>query len=246
MQISVIASGSNGNSTLIEHKNTSILIDAGKSIKETELRLNKLGKSLENLNGIILSHAHIDHYLSAGAISRRFNTPLYLTKETHELCKYKLGQCETKHFDVNIGFKINDIAIEPIKTSHDVPSCGFKINKFGIFTDTGHITPEIKQVIKKLNGIILESNYDVDMLINGRYPYYLKQRILSNEGHLSNFDACEFIKEHANHLDFVLLGHLSGNNNTPKIAKQTFETIVKNKIEFQTLSRDKESGVWEL
>jgi phosphoribosyl 1,2-cyclic phosphodiesterase len=245
MQISVIASGSNGNCYFIEDKDTSLLIDAGKSLREIESRLNNLGKNLENLNGIILTHSHIDHYLSIGPIARKYNIPLYITKETYEETKDKIGAVQTKNFTLKSPFKINNLEIKPIQTSHDVPSCGFVIKNFGIFTDTGIITPQMQEVLPKLNGLLLESNHDIDMLINGSYPAFLKQRILSNKGHLSNIDASSFIQKNKN-LNFALLAHLSANNNTPEKAKTTFETLVKNKIESAVLSRDKESGTWEL
>lgn len=247
MNISVIASGSNGNSTFIEHKNSSILIDAGKSGKEIQKRLSLMGKSLDNLNGIVLTHAHNDHYASVGVLARRFKVPLYLTKETYKGCSSRIGSTNNKFFSNGKDFKIGDINLSPIRTSHDVPSSGFVLNKkFGLFTDSGVITKEIMASMKNVKGLLLESNYDYDMLLNGSYPYYLKQRIASNLGHLSNIHASSFIQEFGKNLDFVLLGHLSANNNNPALVKKTFETIVKRKTNFSVLSRDKHSGTWEL
>jgi|TARA_B100002003_G_scaffold249312_1_gene285308 phosphoribosyl 1,2-cyclic phosphodiesterase len=242
MEISVIASGSNGNSCLVESKDSSVLIDAGKSCREIEYRLNNLGKNLENVDGILMTHAHIDHTLGIGPISRKYNIPVYVKKDAYDISK--LGKIDVKHFKGN--FKIKDLTIKPIKTSHDVPSTGFLVNNFGLFTDTGIVTNEMKDAVKKVEGMLLESNHDIDMLLNGRYPAFLKQRILSDNGHLSNISASSFIQEKGNDLNFVLLGHLSGNNNTPDITKKTFETLVKRKIDFNVCSRDKESGVWEV
>jgi len=244
MQISVIASGSNGNCCFVEEKDTSILIDAGKSCREIEERLNRLGKSLENLNAILLTHAHTDHVSGAGIISRKYNIPIYLSKETFRETKSKIGDFERKTFNSN--FNINNLNITPIKTSHIIPSNGFIINKFGLFTDTGVITKELADSIKHLKAVLIESNHDIDMLINGHYPPHLKQWILSDLGHLSNIDASNLIKEKGNHLSFILLGHLSGNNNTPEKAKETFETIVKNKLNYEVCSREKETGCWEI
>jgi phosphoribosyl 1,2-cyclic phosphodiesterase len=246
MQIGVIASGSNGNSCLIEDKDTSILIDAGKSAKEIEARLNRMGKSLENLNGIVLTHSHIDHYIGIGPIARKYNIPVYVTKETYMETADKLGAIHVKNFNLNSNFKINNLKIQPIATSHDVSSCGFVINKFGFFTDTGIVTKQMGDALPHLKGILLESNHDIDMLINGPYPAFLKQRILSDNGHLSNIHASSYIQDKAKDLNFVLLAHLSANNNTIEKAKQTFEMIVKKKINYSVLSRDKESGIWEL
>jgi len=238
MEISVVASGSNGNCCLVESKKGSLLIDVGKSCKEIEYRLNNLGKNLENVDGILMTHAHIDHTLGIGPISRKYNIPVYVKKGVY------VDNVELKHFKGN--FKIKDLVIKPIKTSHDVPSTGFIINNFGLFTDTGIVTNEMKDGIKKIKGMLLESNHDIDMLLNGRYPAFLKQRILSDNGHLSNIGASSFIEEKGKNLNFVLLGHLSGNNNTPEITKKTFETLVKRKIDFGICSREKESGTWEV
>ncbi len=246
MEISVIASGSNGNCCLIEDKGNSVLIDAGKSVKEIEYRMSRLGKSLENVDGVVLTHSHTDHSLSVGAISRRYNLPVYLTKETYEMSKQRIGNVKLKNFSLNIGFKIKNINIKPISTSHDVPSCGLLIGKFGLFTDTGIVTSQMRSSMKKLKGVLLESNHDIDMLMNGSYPAFLKQRVFSDNGHLSNIHASSFVQEKGNGLNWVLLAHLSANNNTPEVAKKTFEKIVKKKIDFYVLSRDRESGSWVL
>lgn len=239
MEISVIASGSNGNCCLVEDKDSSVLVDAGKSCKEICARIDRLGGNLENVNAILLTHRHIDHTMSVGVISRRYNIPVYLTKDV--LDEVLLDNAKV----VSRKFKIGGLSIAPIKTSHDVPCVGFKINNFGVFTDTGVVTKEIIDVMKRLKGVLIESNHDIDMLINGRYPAFLKQRILSDKGHLSNIHASELIKAKGKNIDLVLLGHLSGNNNTIDVAKKTFESIVGNK-EYHVCSRDKESGCWEI
>lgn len=247
MEISVIASGSNGNCTLVEHNGTSVLIDAGKSCKEIESRMNQIGKSLENVDALLLTHAHIDHYQSIGVISRKYNLPAFMTKETYKQCSSYIGGVISKNFSVGKEFKIGKIDINPINTSHDVPSCGFVIGKFGLFTDTGTITPHMSDAMKGLKGVLLESNHDIDLLLKGRYPFFLKQRILSDNGHLSNIHASTFVNEHASNLDWVLLGHLSGNNNTPEKASETFESLVStSRLDYEVLSRNALSGTWDL
>lgn len=245
MEISVIASGSNGNCCLIEDKTTAILVDAGKSGIEIESRMEKLGKGLEDVNAVILTHAHHDHIAGAGVISRRYNIPIYMTKDVYSGAKFRLGNIERKTFSVNKAFKIGSLKIKPVHTSHNVSSCSFVINKFGIFTDTGIVTKQMELEVPKLNSILLESNYDIDMLINGHYPAFLKQWIMSDQGHLSNIDASSLIKKKGKNLSLVLLGHLSGNNNTPEVAGNTFESLVK-KVEYAICSRDNESGSWRL
>lgn len=246
MEISVIASGSNGNCCLVEDKNSSILIDAGKSGREIESRMNSLGKSVENVDAIILTHAHHDHVAGAGVLSRRYNLPVYISKPAYSEVNGKLGAAQIRHFTHNKQFSINDLSIQPISTSHNTPSTGFVIGDFGIFTDTGKVTKEMETAMPKLRGVLLESNHDIDMVVHGPYPYFLKQWILSDQGHLNNIDASNLLNEKGKNLDFALLGHLSGNNNTVDLVKKTVETLVKKKIDYSICSRDKASGVWEL
>jgi phosphoribosyl 1,2-cyclic phosphodiesterase len=235
MEISVIASGSNGNCCLIEDKTTSVLIDVGKSCKEIERRMNVLGKSLDNVDAMLITHNHHDHTHGADVISRRYNIPVYVSDESECMVP-------AKNFHIGKAFKINNTEILPVATSHNIPSCGFVIGKFGLFTDTGIVTKEMQTVLPKLKGVLLESNHDIDMVINGRYPPHLKHWILSDIGHLSNIHASMFLQEKSDNLSLALLGHLSGNNNTPEMAKIAFETLVKKKIDFHICSRDKESG----
>ena len=246
MEISVIASGSNGNCCLVEDKGVSVLIDAGKSSSEIETRMRRLGRSLEDVDGIVITHEHSDHISGVGVLSRRFGIPLYMTKEVYSEAKFKVGEAESKIFSINKEFKVGDLRIKPVITSHNVSSCGFVLGKFGFFTDTGVVTNGMKKHISKLNAILLESNHDIDMLLNGPYPAFLKQWILSDKGHLSNVHASSLIQSKGKNLNLALLGHLSGNNNTPEIAKETFEALVKRKIEYAVCSRDKETGRWRI
>lgn len=241
MEISVIASGSNGNCLLVEEKGISILVDAGKSCRETEKRLNKLGKSPDNIKAIVISHSHTDHVRGAAVISRKYDIPVYMMQETYQELGY-YGMFETKYFSPDKSFRIASFQIRPIPTSHDVNSCGFVINNFGIFTDTGFVTKLIRDAMPKLRGVLIESNHDIDMLIKGPYPTYLKYRILGNHGHLSNIHASELVRDRGKNLSFCLLGHLSEVNNTPEIAKTTFETIVKRRLDYSICSRDRETG----
>jgi len=242
MEISVIASGSNGNCCLVEDQGVSVLIDAGKSGSEIEGRMKRLGKSLDDVDGILITHGHNDHISGAGVLSRRFGIPVYMTKEVYS--NAKLGKFESKIFTGD--FDVEGLKVKPILTSHNVSSCGFVVSKFGYFTDTGMVTEQMKNAISGLNSILLESNHDVGMVHNGHYPAFLKKWILSDEGHLSNDNASSIIQEKGKNLTFVLLGHLSENHNTPDIASEIFNNIVKRKIEFRICSREKETGSWKI
>jgi phosphoribosyl 1,2-cyclic phosphodiesterase len=182
------------------------------------------------------------HLAGAGVISRKYGIPIYMTKDVYMHAIGKLGEVKTKTFSPNKSFKIKGVSIKPIPTSHSVSSCGFVIDKFGLFTDTGIVTKEMHDAIPKLKCILLESNHDMDMLINGPYPAYLKKWILSDEGHLSNIDASNLIQEKGTDLSLALLAHLSGNNNTAELVKRAFETLVDRSMEYVVCSRDRETG----
>lgn len=246
MDIDVIASGSNGNCCLVSKKSVSVMIDAGKSGREIESRMHRLGKSPENTDAIIITHSHSDHISGAGVLSRRYDIPVYMTRQAYSESAHKIGKADIRQFDPEKKFKINGLEIRPVITSHKVPSCGFVIDKFGLFTDTGKVTGSIRDILPKLRAVLLESNHDIDMVLNGPYPAFLKQWILSDIGHLSNIHASSLIQERGKKLDLALLGHLSGNNNTPEMAENTFESIVKRKMVFFVCSRDKESKSWTI
>jgi len=201
---------------------------------------------MENVDAVVLTHGHHDHISGAGVLSRRYGIPVYVSKNVYSSVRFKLGQIERKSFSVDKSFKIKNLVVKPVVTSHNVPSCGFVVGKFGVFTDTGVVTSEMKAAISKLKGVLLESNHDIDMLINGSYPAFLKQWILSDKGHLSNIHASSLVQSSGKELRLCLLGHLSGNNNTMEVASKTYEELVKRKIDFSVCSRDKCSGGFDI
>lgn len=239
MKVSVLASGSSGNSTYVESDSSKILIDAGLNCKQLSNRLSDIGHDLSEINAIFVTHEHIDHIRGLQVISNRYDVPMYINNDTYDSCCLSLRK--VNHFNTQ-PIQFNGFKIQPVHTSHDAAKpCGFvaqdKNKKVGVFTDLGCITKEVKDSVSELNAIVLESNHDIDMLINGPYPYHLKQRILSNKGHLSNIDAALFIKEHAPaNLKTVFLAHLSRNNNTPGLAHRTFSKLVD--INIKTILTD--------
>jgi phosphoribosyl 1,2-cyclic phosphodiesterase len=223
MELTIIASGSNGNCYLVQSEGTSVLFDAGKSLRETAGRMAALGKEIRDVDGIVLSHAHGDHYQGIGPIARRLRIPVYVRKEVYAACRQRIGPTAVRHFEV--GFRIKDLEVIPVETSHDVTSCGFVVGALGIFTDTGCVTPQMKENIAGLDALLLESNYDEEMLMNGPYPRYLKERIASERGHLSNAEASDFISRHGRHLSQVFLAHLSEQNNNERKVREAFEAL---------------------
>jgi phosphoribosyl 1,2-cyclic phosphodiesterase len=221
-----LASGSKGNSIFVSCGNSSFLIDAGLSGIEIQRRLAKINIKPESLTAIIITHEHSDHIKGAGVLSRRFNLPVYITPKTNsasgglgiikELCFFECGQ----------SFKINNIQINPFSISHDAcdPSgltLTYKESKIGIATDLGIATNLVKQSLKNCDILYIESNHDPEMLINGPYPWPLKQRIKGRTGHLSNQDAKQLIAElKTERLKHIILAHMSEENNCPEKAVQ--------------------------
>jgi phosphoribosyl 1,2-cyclic phosphodiesterase len=243
MELSIIASGSNGNCYLLQSNGTSVLFDAGKSFSETAGRMALLGKDIRDVDGIVLSHAHGDHYQGIGPIARRLHIPVYIREDVYSSCRRRLGPLDVRNFEGK--FRIKDLEITPIETSHDVTSCGFVVGRFGIFTDTGCATSHMKEVIRELDAVLLESNYDEEMLMTGSYPRLLKERIASERGHLSNDDASDFISRHGRHLSLVFLAHLSEKNNTAEKVRATFESINADR-RYVVCSRFRETGTYKL
>jgi phosphoribosyl 1,2-cyclic phosphodiesterase len=243
MELSIIASGSNGNCYLLQSAGVSVLFDAGKSFSETARRMAALGKDIQAVDGIVLSHAHGDHYQGIGPIARRLHIPVYVREDVYAACRQRLGPVEVCHFEN--GFRIGNMEIIPVETSHDVTSCGFVIGRFGIFTDTGCVTCQMKEVIRDLDAVLLESNYDEEMLMSGPYPLDLKERIASDRGHLSNEDASDFIRRYGDHLSQVFLAHLSETNNSADKVKETFESFNEERP-YIVCSRFRQTGAFRI
>lgn len=219
-----LASGSKGNSLFVSWGNNSILIDAGLSGIEIERRLESKSLSPESLTAIIVTHEHSDHIRGVGILSRRYNIPVYINKNTYERASNLGKLAGLELFECGNSFKIDNMEISPFTIPHDaVDPTGFtleyKAKKIGIATDLGIATNLVKEHLKNCSFLYLEANHDPDMLINGPYPWHLKQRIKGRQGHLSNMDSKELLEELNNKdLKHVTLAHLSEENNTPEKA----------------------------
>jgi phosphoribosyl 1,2-cyclic phosphodiesterase len=225
LEICILASGSRGNAVYVSGGSTSILIDAGLSGIEIERRLHSKGLHPQDLDAILVSHEHTDHIQGVGVLSRRFNLPVFMNSKTEKAAASQLGTVRViKNFECGSPFMINDLSIHPFSISHDAedPS-GFTVNqngtKIGIATDLGIATSLVKEHLKGCSLLILEANHDEVMLINGPYPWPIKQRIKSRTGHLSNEASKNLLKElEHDRLKYVILAHLSETNNTPQKA----------------------------
>lgn len=230
-------SGSTGNSLFIETNDTKILVDTGESCKKITEALSNIDVSIDSINAIIVTHEHIDHVKGLGTISKKFNIPVYANSKTWDampLQKDKIDESNIRTFNIKESFEIRDLKISPFSIPHDAANpCGFNIyyndNKISIATDLGHITSNILHNLENSSFILLESNYDPNILKCSPYPYHLKQRISGPNGHLSNDIAGKTISHLINTgLKQVMLGHLSKENNFPELA---YKTVVENLLE---------------
>jgi phosphoribosyl 1,2-cyclic phosphodiesterase len=226
MKICSLSSGSKGNSLYIESENARILIDLGLSAFQIRQSLEEINISADTIDAIVLTHSHTDHVRGAGTFSRQFNTPIYGHPDTLDDISYLFKQYEPIQ-PWQDSFFINDLHVTPFQLSHDAfPTFGYLISdgykKIGICTDLGIVTPTVIEHLQQANFLVIESNHDPEMLRNGPYPIELKERILSRVGHLSNHDTGELLKELLNgRVDHIILAHLSEENNTLELAKET-------------------------
>ncbi len=221
LSVCVLASGSRGNCVYISDGETSLLIDAGLSGIEIERRLAVHEIDPRTLTALVISHEHNDHIQGAGVVARRYRLPVYISRKTYQAAGSSLGNVETyRYFECGRRIQIGRLKVHPFSLSHDAADpAGFTFIrdevKIGLATDLGVATAMVRENLKGCRLLILEANHDPDMLISGRYPWPVKQRIKGRTGHLSNNESRELLFEvkHTGLLH-VVLAHLSQENNT--------------------------------
>ena len=223
MRVIVLSSGSRGNTTYIECGSTKILIDIGNSCKYVVDKLKGFGVNAEEIDAIFLTHTHVDHIKGLKVFVNKYGTKVYLTKKMYD----ELSYINNYMFIESDELIFNDLFFKMISTSHDVTdSLGYIIegnNKSVVYiTDTGYINNKYFDILKNRNVYIMESNHDIEMLNNGPYNFKLRQRILSDKGHLSNYDCSRYLANFiGSNTDTVVLAHLSEDNNTEELAYNT-------------------------
>lgn len=233
MQVVTLASGSSGNCTLVRCPAGDILIDAGISMRRIKNHLACAGTAMEKLSGILITHEHSDHISGLPMLIKHCQIPVYAPRKVANHLRYAVAGVEQSlhEIDVEHPFSLAGAEIRAFATPHDAAeSVGYRIECGCIFafaTDMGHVTEEVTRGLMGADAVVIEANHDEELLMGGSYPYYLKQRILSPEGHLSNRAcaelACTLVESGTR---YIILGHLSRENNTPGLALRTVQAAL--------------------
>ena len=233
MYFSVLGSGSKGNSVYVESGSTAILIDAGFSGKEIAARLHSLGRRIEDLDAVFVTHEHQDHIHGVGVISRRYQIPVYSNYGTFKGGEHVLGRLSRySEFATGDTVELQGLQVRTFAVSHDAADpVGFIIGDGNVnlayCTDTGKVSHLLRQRLMGCNGMVLEFNHDLQMLKNGPYSQALQQRVRSDHGHLANEDAAAFLQSLLHdRLQYVVLAHLSTTNNHPDLAMKAATNVV--------------------
>jgi phosphoribosyl 1,2-cyclic phosphodiesterase len=225
MRFASIGSGSRGNGTLVQWRDTTLLVDCGFSAREVEARLARLKLAPRDLDAILVTHEHGDHISGVGVLARKYKIPVWMTVGT--AMQFNGGALpELQHFNGHGRFEIKDIEVEPFTVPHDAREpCQFVfhngVHRLALLTDTGSITPHIVDMVEGCDGFLLECNHDPSLLQAGPYPRSLKQRVGGRLGHLSNRQAAELLQQmDASRLQHIVAMHLSEQNNTVNLARE--------------------------
>ncbi len=270
LQVASLGSGSGGNSTLIRSSTTTLLLDCGFTLKETVARLTTLGLTLDDLDAILVSHEHSDHVRGLGPIARKCSASVWITHGSYDAWRDKKID-RVRFCTAHQPFTVGDILIDPFPTPHDAAeSCQYVFSvktgldtetgdwdgkdaddsaqiNFVVLTDLGVCTPHIMNKLRAANALLIECNYDLEMLRNGPYPASLQSRIRSRFGHLGNQQSAELLAQ-IDHpqLQKILLGHLSERNNTPRLAYETVSAHIKNAHRVHVLEQHAASQWFEI
>lgn len=247
-QTSVLASGSKGNCILIRSRNTALILDAGISLKRIWAALDDLAVPRHTIKAVIVSHEHTDHTRSAGALARSLKIPLLISADTYAYCAHRLGKVEDwlRYFESGVDFMVGDILVRPFRSSHDaVDPNNFCFEhdgrRLGVAIDLGYCTRLTTLRLSEAHALILESNHDLDMLMEGPYDWNLKKRVKSAHGHLSNDEAVGLLTQvlHTG-LQNLILAHLSETNNLPDLAFAVMDDYlqsIRSEIKLQIASQ---------
>ena len=261
MKVISLQSGSNGNSFFVEAGDVGLIFDAGISGKQAQQRLAQHGRDISSCQALFISHDHSDHTRCMGVYHRKFGLPLFITKKTlRTTTRHRdVGPLEDVRFFSPGDFRRfptkqgSDVTVHTVATPHDsAEGVAFVIEhedkRVGILTDLGHVFPELRELLLSLDAVVIESNYDPEMLEYGPYPEPLKRRIRGRGGHISNQECADLISRASmfRRLKWACLCHLSEENNEPKIAAEACRQLVGDNVEIHVASRYQASDIMEV
>ena len=243
VSVSVLASGSRGNSTIVQSSSTRILVDAGISCRETFKRMKACGEDPRSLSAILITHEHTDHVYGLMTLAKKLCVPVFMTGPTHQAwaraMRDETGErpalARLEVFSAGRGFHIGDIAVTPFTIPHDaVDPVGFTFRaegvKVGIATDLGYVPVSVCDHLRGCDVLVVESNHDVEMLRGGPYPWSVKQRVASRVGHLSNEALAQFfVTDYDGSASYIVLAHISEQNNHPEVARRAAERALSSR-----------------
>ena len=251
LTITTLASGSSGNSILVSHGGTHLLVDCGISCLRIKKALAALGLSPNHLSGILITHEHSDHICGLETLFKQFHLPVYCSAGTGRQLAYRIAFLEEvlRPFTPGEPFTLGELTVGPFATPHDAAeSVGYTFTdgarKAAIVTDLGFVTGVVEQAVAGSHLMVVESNHDPDMVRSGPYPYYLKQRILGQHGHLSNADCAALCQRVG--ANTVILAHLSAENNSPALALRTVRAALGEQVTVAVAPRSETGARWQV
>lgn len=249
--IASLNSGSNGNCYYVGDEKDAVLVDAGISCRETEMRMKRMGLSMKMVRAIFVSHEHTDHIKGLSILAKKYQLPVFITRNTLLGGRIPLQEHLVVSFRPHDPVTIGGLSITAFPKAHDasdphsfiIEGSGMTI---GVFTDIGLVCEQVIRYFSQCHAAFLEANYDADMLDKGKYPYYLKNRIRGGRGHLSNMQALElFLAHRPSYMSHLLLSHLSKDNNNPELVSELFNRHADG-TEIVVASRYGESAVYQV
>lgn len=251
MKYCALASGSNGNSYYIANGGDAVLVDVGINTKHMELRMARLGINPASISAIFITHEHTDHICGLSVFCKRYQIPVYITAGSYKGSRLQLPNYLVHIIEPNAKVDVGSISVYGIPKYHDAKEpCSFLVSNgvfnIGVLTDLGRACENVKHVIKHADVLLLEANYDEEMLEKGRYSFYLKNRIRSGWGHISNRLSLEvFLESRTPRLRHLILSHLSGQNNTVELVHATFAPHCTD-IKLSVATRFQETELFDL
>ena len=231
MRFASLGSGSKGNATLVEWRNTCVMVDCGFSIRDTTARLQRLGKTPEQLSAILVTHEHSDHWKGVTPLAKKFGLRVYVTAGTLKSRNVSLDSADFEIIDSHRPFQVGDLAVTPVPVPHDAREPVQYLfdgddHRLGVLTDIGSLTEHVEAQYSGCDALLVEANHDIDMLANGPYPAFLKERVAGQWGHLNNNQTARLVSLiEQQRIQHLVIGHISDKNNSVDKVRRAIEAV---------------------